>query len=154
MSELLLMGIDVGTYSSKGVLCTPGGEILAQHQVEHGLSFPRPGWAEHDADGVWWSDLCAVSCTLLKRASVDAQDIAALAISALGADVALIVDDYYRHVREGVHVRELGFSTLTVNHGVAEEWGVRNLARYLGETFPALEVHYFDLHARPWTVTS
>ena len=45
----LLMGIDVGTYSSKGVLCTTAGETLAQHQVEHGMSVPRPGWAEHDA---------------------------------------------------------------------------------------------------------
>jgi hypothetical protein len=65
-----------------------------------------------------------------------------LEMHALGADVALIVDDYYRHVREGVHVRELGFATITVNHGVAEEWGVRNLATYLGEVFPELEVFH------------
>jgi len=63
-----------------------------------------------------------------------------LEMYALGADVALVVDDYYRHVREGVHVRELGFCTITVNHGVAEEWGVHNLAVYLGEAFPELEV--------------
>jgi hypothetical protein len=61
---------------------------------------------------------------------------------ALGADVALVVDDYYRHVREGVHVRELGLCTITVNHGVAEEWGVHNLATYLGEAFPELEVFH------------
>ncbi len=60
----------------------------------------------------------------------------------LGADVAIIVDDYYRHVREGAHVRELGFATITVNHGVSEEWGVRNLARYLGEVFPELQVYH------------
>jgi putative NIF3 family GTP cyclohydrolase 1 type 2 len=60
----------------------------------------------------------------------------------LGADVAIVVDDYYRHVREGAHVRELDFATLTVNHGVAEEWGVRNLARYLEEAFPSLEVFH------------
>jgi hypothetical protein len=60
----------------------------------------------------------------------------------LGADVALVVDDYYRHVREGAHVRELGFATITVNHGVAEEWGIRNLAAYLGETFSQLEVFH------------
>ena len=60
----------------------------------------------------------------------------------LGADVAIVVDDYYRHVRVGVHVRELGFATLTVNHGVAEEWGVRNLAAYLGEAFPQVDVFH------------
>jgi putative NIF3 family GTP cyclohydrolase 1 type 2 len=69
----------------------------------------------------------------------------------LGADVALIVDDYYRHVREGVHVRELGFATITVNHGVAEEWGIRNLATYLGQAFPELDVFHIPQQC-PYTV--
>jgi xylulokinase len=87
MAGSLLMGIDVGTLSSKGVLCTPGGEILAQRQVEHGLSIPRPGWAEHDADGVWWHDLCIISQALLAGASASAADVAALGVSALGPDL-------------------------------------------------------------------
>ncbi|MBN1934340.1 MAG: sugar kinase, partial [Anaerolineae bacterium] len=87
MAGRLLMGIDVGTFSSKGVLCTADGEILAQRQVEHGLSIPRPGWAEHDADGVWWRDVCAISRALLDRARVTGYDVAALAVSALGADL-------------------------------------------------------------------
>jgi xylulokinase len=87
MAGQLLMGIDVGTFGSKGVLCTAGGEILAQHQIEHGLSIPRPGWAEHDADAVWWHDVCAISHALLDGARVTGHDIAALAVSALGADL-------------------------------------------------------------------
>jgi xylulokinase len=87
LSGALLMGIDVGTYSSKGMLCTLAGHTVAQHQVEHGLSGPRPGWAEHDADGVWWSDLCTISRALLAQAHVGAGDVAALAVSALGADM-------------------------------------------------------------------
>jgi putative NIF3 family GTP cyclohydrolase 1 type 2 len=70
---------------------------------------------------------------------------------ALGADVALIVDDYYRHVREGAHVRELGFATITVNHGVAEEWGVANLAAYLADAFPSLDVFHIPQRC-PYTV--
>ena len=35
---------------------------------------------------------------------------------------------------------ELGFPTITVNHVVAEEWGIANLARYLQDTFPELDV--------------
>ena len=70
---------------------------------------------------------------------------------ALGADVALIVDDYYRHVREGVHVRELGFATITVNHGVAEEWGVRNLAPTYRAIFPELDVFHIPQRC-PYTV--
>ncbi|MBN1582166.1 MAG: sugar kinase, partial [Anaerolineae bacterium] len=87
MTGPLLMGIDVGTYSSKGVLCTTEGDILAQHQIEHGLSIPHPGWAEHDADGVWWHDVCAISRALLGNAHVTGDDVAAIAVSALGADL-------------------------------------------------------------------
>ena len=78
MSATLLIGIDVGTLSSKGVLCTPSGQVLAQHQVEHGLSVPRPGWAEHDADRVWWGDLCLVCRALLDRAKALYRYICAL----------------------------------------------------------------------------
>jgi xylulokinase len=83
----LLMGIDVGTYSSKGVLCSPAGEVLAESQREHGLSIPHPGWAEHDADGVWWEDVCAISRALMASAGVSGDDVAAAAVSALGADL-------------------------------------------------------------------
>ena len=87
MTRRLLMGIDVGTYSSKGVLCTAGGEILADCQIEHGLSIPRPGWAEHDADGVWWGDVCQISRDLLGSVCGAADDVAAMAVSALGPDL-------------------------------------------------------------------
>ena len=49
MPAQVLLGVDIGTYSSKGVLTTPDGTLLAQHTVEHDMQIPRPGWAEHEA---------------------------------------------------------------------------------------------------------
>jgi xylulokinase len=80
----LLLGIDVGTYSSKGVLCRPNGEIIAQEIVEHGISIPQPGFAEHDPDGVWWGDFCAISKNLTAQVS-PGDHIIGVAVSALGA---------------------------------------------------------------------
>ena len=60
----------------------------------------------------------------------------------LGADAGVMTDDYYLHVRTGVHACELDFPTLFVNHGVSEELGVRNLARYIDRVFPELEVFH------------
>ncbi len=87
MAGQLLMGIDVGTYGSKGVLCSTESEILAEHQMEHGLSVLRPGWAEHDADGVWWHDVCTISRALMDKADVVGDDVSAIAVSGLGPDV-------------------------------------------------------------------
>ena len=53
MSDLFL-GIDVGTGSSKAVLATADGTVVATAIRKHGLSLPRPGWAEMDAEQIWW----------------------------------------------------------------------------------------------------
>ena len=37
MSQLLL-GIDIGTYSSKGILCRPDGTIIAKARADHEMS--------------------------------------------------------------------------------------------------------------------
>ena len=78
----LLLGVDVGTSSTKGVLARPDGGIVATAQREHGLSLPRPGWAEHDAEKVWWADFVSVCKELLDNAD---DGIAAVCTSGIGA---------------------------------------------------------------------
>ena len=80
MSELLL-GVDIGTASTKGVLARPDGEIVATAKRPHDLSLPKPGWAEHDAEKVWWEDFVAVCKELLEEA--DGQ-VAAVCPSGIG----------------------------------------------------------------------
>ena len=47
---MLFLGVDIGTYQSKGVLVDAQGHIRAQASRNHKMQVPRPGWAEHDAD--------------------------------------------------------------------------------------------------------
>ena len=65
MPGSLLLGIDIGTDGAKGVLCTPEGEVVASAVVEHAMAVPRPGWAEQDADQVWWGGFVALCRQLL-----------------------------------------------------------------------------------------
>jgi xylulokinase len=53
MGKELLLGIDIGTYESKGVLTTPTGEVIAQAAIPHKMLFPHAGWAEHDPEQTW-----------------------------------------------------------------------------------------------------
>jgi xylulokinase len=64
VSEDSLLGIDIGTSGTKAVLVSPDGTVLAQAQRTHALSLPRHGWAEHDAEQVWWQDVLAVCAEL------------------------------------------------------------------------------------------
>ncbi|HUY96101.1 MAG TPA: FGGY family carbohydrate kinase [Verrucomicrobiae bacterium] len=52
----LLLGVDIGSSSSKAVLASGDGEVLATAERAHAVERPAPGWAEHDADGTWWGD--------------------------------------------------------------------------------------------------
>ena len=54
------IGIDIGTYETKGVLVSKKGEIIATHKKPHQLIIPQPGWAEHDAKQVWWESVKAI----------------------------------------------------------------------------------------------
>lgn len=80
MSELLL-GIDLGTASSKAVITTPNGKIVARATTEHETSYPRPGWVEHDAERIWWADILSLCAALVPGL---ADRIAAVGISGIG----------------------------------------------------------------------
>lgn len=99
MSQLLL-GIDVGTYSSKGVLCRLDGTILAEARADHEMSFPKPGYAEQDADGVWWTDFVNIAKKLSEKVPQGDQ-IISVGVSALGACV-LPVDKKGKPLRPGI----------------------------------------------------
>ena len=100
MAGQLLLGVDIGTYSAKGVVCTPGGEVLATHTVEHELSVPRPGWAEHDPEAVWWGGFVAI-CRELLTGKISGEDIGAVAVSGIGACL-LPVDNAGNPLRSGI----------------------------------------------------
>jgi xylulokinase len=80
----LLLGVDIGTSSSKGVLVRPDGTIVATTQRPHELSLPRPGWAEHDAETVWWADFVAITRELADR---EGGQITAVGVSGIGPAV-------------------------------------------------------------------
>ena len=93
--ERYFMGIDVGTYESKGVLIDKDCRILCQASQKHGLENPRPGWYEHDAEAVWWGDVCKISRLLLERSRLDPAQIECVGLSALGCD-CVPVDEHCR----------------------------------------------------------
>jgi sugar (pentulose or hexulose) kinase len=55
----LVLGVDLGTGSMKGVAVTTTGELLAEGRAEYPMHHPRPGWNENDA-GDWLSALQTV----------------------------------------------------------------------------------------------
>jgi xylulokinase len=98
MSDQLLLGLDIGTASAKAVLTTPDGEIVARAVRAHGLDVPRPGWAEHDVEHVWWAGVTELCAELLPQA---AGTLAGVCVSGIGPCVA-ICDERLRPLRPAI----------------------------------------------------
>jgi xylulokinase len=101
MGAETFLGVDIGTYESKGVITDRDGKILSQASIPHELSLPKPGWAEHDADQVWWHDFRWLVKKLLSQSGIDSAAISAIGCSGIGPDL-LPVDEAGQPLRPGI----------------------------------------------------
>jgi xylulokinase len=79
----VVLGFDVGTSASKGVLVTADGEVVRRAVREHAVSRPHPGHVEMDAE-VWWRELVSITDELLAPGDVE---VAAIGVSGMGPSV-------------------------------------------------------------------
>ena len=84
MVEKLYLGIDIGTYESKGVLVNLSGKIIAESKKGHQLIVPQKGWAEHRPLEDWWEDFVYICKDLIKKSGCQNKDIKAITTSAIG----------------------------------------------------------------------
>jgi xylulokinase len=115
-----VLGVDIGTSSSKAVLCSLDGDVLAAAAREHRVDLPAPGHVEMDP-AVWWHELCTLCHELLAGADVA---VTAVGVSGMGPCV-LLTDGGGSPLRPailyGVDTRaEAQIDELTERYGAAE----------------------------------
>ena len=93
MEKGYLLGCDIGTYSSKGVLTTTDGKLLFQSSIPHEVSIPKPGWMEHDPDGVWLHDFLFIVKDLLMKSGVNPKEILGVGISSICSAITFLGED-------------------------------------------------------------
>ena len=79
-----LLGVDIGTTNSKGVITDYDGNIRSSAILSHETDNPGPLMYEHDATAIWWRDFCRLCRCLIKDAGINSRDIAAVGCSGLG----------------------------------------------------------------------
>lgn len=82
-----VIGVDIGTSSSKGVLVALDGEVLLTVTRAHAPSRPQPGWVEMDAV-LWWTEFVEITRELISDRTVT---INAIGVSGMGPCV-LVTD--------------------------------------------------------------
>jgi xylulokinase len=96
----LVIGIDVGTQSSKGVLVEAGRGVVATASAPHRVSFPAPNWAQQDPDE-WTKAVASVIGSLVAEAGSAASGITHVAVDAQ-VDGVVAVDADLRPLSEAI----------------------------------------------------
>ncbi|MCW6506933.1 FGGY-family carbohydrate kinase [Lichenifustis flavocetrariae] len=87
-----VIGLDIGTTSTIGVLLRLPDQVLAVATRPVTLRAPHPGWAEEDP-AQWWANVCAISQELLANSAVPTQDIAGIGVTGMLPAVVLLDRD-------------------------------------------------------------
>lgn len=76
----LLLGIDVGTSSTKTLLCSAKGKVLATANVEYPVHSPKPGWSEQDPND-WWRGVIRGIAEVCKKAHATPAQVTGIGLS-------------------------------------------------------------------------
>lgn len=101
MDKKYLMGIDIGTSRSKGVITTFQGELVGTAEVSHGTGKKSPGFFEQDPEKVWFRDFTYLTRGLLRKAPIRPEEVLSVGISAMGPCV-VAADEGGNPLREGI----------------------------------------------------
>ena len=75
-----LLGIDIGTSGTKGVLMDREGKIYARAEREYSIDIPQPGWAEQDPK-MWWEATIQIIREVIKESKVNPKEVRGIGLS-------------------------------------------------------------------------
>jgi len=89
-----LVGLDVGTSSTKAIAVAPDGAVIGRAGGEYAVSTPAPGHAEQDPELWWWAAQAALD-------ELDAGDVAGIGLSGQMHGLVLL-DERLRPLRPAI----------------------------------------------------
>ena len=87
-----IIGVDIGTQSTKALLVDRAGAIIAQHAQGYQVDTPKPLWAEQWPD-VWYRAVLTCVREVVAKSGVAAADIKAICVSSLYGGSGIPVDE-------------------------------------------------------------
>lgn len=85
----MVLGVDIGTSSSKGVIVDLSGRLVASTARSHTVQRPQPGWVEMDPS-IWWDEFTSIARELLANTR---SEVAAVGVSGMGPCLVLADED-------------------------------------------------------------
>ena len=80
MNQRYLASLDQGTTSSRAVIFTLEGQLIASAAFEFKQHYPKPGWVEHDPADILSTQIEALRAAV-RKAQISAKEIAAIGVT-------------------------------------------------------------------------
>ncbi len=84
-----LLGIDIGTTATKGILLHPERGLVAETEAPSTLRSPQAGWAEEDP-AEWWANVATVTRACLAQAGIPSEQVAGVGVSGMVPTLILL----------------------------------------------------------------
>lgn len=98
MNKTYLLGVDLGTSSTKSALYSTDGKLIAEAVAEVPLYYPKPGVVEQENEDFYRTAAQTIR-ECVQQSGIDARQIAALAFDSQMAGVGAIDDTYQAATR-------------------------------------------------------
>jgi len=156
MKRDLLMGIDIGTQSTRAALLTLNGQVVASASRPQEMQTPHPGWAEQDPD-TWWGHTMACIKEAMAQAKVAPGDILGIGVGGqmhgtvpLDADGRLLSHNVQLWCDKRSAEIVDRFKQLPVAENAYRQTGSPPVANWVGFKIKWLQQHAPQLYAQTW----
>lgn len=93
MAKTYLIGVDLGTSSTKSALYSRGGRLIADATVEVPIYYPKPGIVEQENDDFYRTAAQTVKSCIVES-GIDPRQVAAIAFDSQMAGIGTVDEDY------------------------------------------------------------
>jgi sugar (pentulose or hexulose) kinase len=95
---MYLIGIDIGTQSTKSVITDEEGKVISESSKEYAVLTPQPNWAEQWPD-VWFNAVIDTLKRVIEKSQIQPKNITGVAISGLYGGSGIPVDKDFNPLR-------------------------------------------------------
>ncbi len=141
-----VIGLDIGTTSTIGVLLAPPGRVLALATRPVDLFAPHPGWAEEGPEQ-WWANVCALTRELITRAGIGAEEIAGVGVTGM-VPALVLLDARGRLLRPSIQQSDArcGAEVAALRAEYPEARFIRRAGNGINQQLAACKLRWIERH--------
>ncbi|MGA1326857.1 MAG: FGGY-family carbohydrate kinase [Rubrivivax sp.] len=141
-----VVGLDIGTTSTIGLLLRLPDEPLALAHRAVTLHHPHAGWAEEDPQQ-WWDNVCGIVAELLHKAGVSADQVRAVGVAGM-VPALVLLDAQSRLLRPSIQQSDgrCGQEVLDLREEISEPDFVRRTGNGINQQLLACKLRWIERH--------